>query len=328
MITPTNSPRLPRLRRRALRLAVIAAALMLTACNKDGPVGYQGYLEADYVYVGAPVAGRLTELPLQRGAAVVTGASLFALDGELQQQQLLQAQSQLQLAQAQRADLDKGRRPEEIRVISAQIREARSALDLAERELKRVSELKQRGLTSADALDRAQATATQARARLASAQAQQGSAELAGRPDVIAAADAAVASADAVLGQVRWTVEQTRQRALQDGRVEDTLYQVGEWVPAGAPVVKLLPASGPFVRFFVPMKELSQWTPGQSIAINCSSCSNQLAATVSFIAASPEYTPPVIFSESRSEDLVYRVEARFDSPAPLAPGLPVMVRRR
>ena len=47
-----------------------------------------------------------------------------------------------------------------------------------------------------------------------------------------------------------------------------------------------------------------------------------------FIAASPEYTPPVIFSESRSEDLVYRVEARFDSPAPLAPGLPVVVRRR
>ena len=44
----------------------------------------------------------------------------------------------------------------------------------------------------------------------------------------------------------------TLKRTLGDGRIEDTLYQIGEWVPAGAPVLKLLPASGPFVRFFVP----------------------------------------------------------------------------
>jgi HlyD family secretion protein len=48
---------------------------------------------------------------------------------------------------------------------------------------------------------------------------------------------------------------------------------------------------------------------------------------VSYIAAAPEYTPPIIYSESRSDDLVYRVEARFDKASLLAPGLPVHVER-
>jgi HlyD family secretion protein len=317
-----------RQRQRGTRLALLLPLLLLGACKSTPPEGYQGYLEADYAYIGAPVAGRLTELPLGRGESVTRGASLFTLDGELERQQLLEVQGRLNQAQAQRADLSQGRRPDEIRVIAERVRQARSALDLAERELKRTGDLQKRGLASNDALDRANSNRTQAQASLASTLAEQRSAELAGRPDLIAAADAAVVAAEAQVGQAQWRVDQTQIRALQDGRVEDTLYQLGEWVPTGAPVLKLLPASGPFVRFFVPMKELAQWSPGQSVAISCSGCSVDLDATVSFIAASPEYTPPVIFSESRSEDLVYRVEARFDAPAPLAPGLPVTVVKR
>lgn len=306
-------------------------ALWLTAvcagCSQSPSVGYQGYLEADYAYIGAPVAGRLTALPNGRGATVTRGTALFTLDGELERQQLLEVQSRLSQAQAQRADLSLGRRPEEIRVIAERVRQARAALDLAEREFKRTADLQKRGLASNDALDRASSSRTQAQANLASTLAEQRSAELAGRPDLIAAADAAVAAAQAQDGQAQWRVDQTAIQALEDGRIEDTLYQVGEWVPTGAPVLKMLPAGGPFVRFFVPMKELAQWSPGQAVAVACGGCTADLKATVNFIAASPEYTPPVIFSESRSEDLVYRIEARFDTPAPLAPGLPVVVKR-
>lgn len=307
-------------------MALLLPAL-LAGCQSNAPDGYQGYLEADYAYIGAPVAGRLTALPNARGETVSRGAALFTLDGELERQQLLEVQSRLNQAQAQRDDLSLGRRPEEIRVIAERVRQARSALDLAERELKRTADMQKRGLASNDALDRANSNRTQAQANLASTLAEQRSAELAGRPDQIAAADAAVAAAQAQVGQAQWRVDQTAIRALDDGRIEDTLYQVGEWVPTGAPVLKLMPASGPFVRFFVPMNELAQWVPGQAVTVTCGRCGTDLKAAVSFIAASPEYTPPVIFSESRSEDLVYRIEARFETPAPLAPGLPVVVRR-
>ena len=309
----------------AVLALLIAAAL--GGCSDPPADGYQGYLEADYAYVGAPVGGRLVQLPVQRGAAVEAGAPLFALDGELERQQLAEAQGRLAQARAQRADLDLGRRPDEIRVISERVREARSTLALADKELKRTRDLQQRGLTSNDALDRAAAVQAQAQARLASTLAEQRSAELAGRPDAMAAGDAAVAAAQAVVNQAQWRGDQTKVDAIVAARVEDTLYQVGEWVPAGAPVIKLLPAQGPFVRFFVPLAELSQWAPGITVSVDCDGCEATQTARVEFIAAAPEYTPPVIFSEARSEDLVYRVEARFETASLLAPGLPVRVRR-
>ena len=310
-----------------LRCLVALGLVSLGACQRDPSTDYQGYLEADYAYVGAPVAGRLVQLPVQRGAQVAAGTPLFVLDGELERQQLAEAQGRLQQAQAQRADLNLGRRPEEIQVIAERVREARSALALAERELKRTAELQQRGLASDDLRDRAAATQAQAQARLASTLAEQRSAELGGRPDAQTAADAAVAAAQAVVGQASWRVDQARVDAIAAGRVEDTLFQVGEWVPAGAPVIKLLPEQGPFVRFFVPVAELSQWAPGTVIAVDCTGCAAAQAARVEFIGAAPEYTPPIIFSESRNEDLVYRVEARFEVPTLLVPGLPVKVRR-
>lgn len=310
-----------------LRCLLALGLVSLGACQRDSSGAYQGYLEADYAYVGAPVAGRLVQLPVQRGSRVEAGTPLFALDGELERQQLAEAQGRLQQAQAQRADLNLGRRPEEIQVIAERVREARSALALAERELKRAAEMQKRGLASDELRDRAAATQAQAQARLASTLAEQRSAELGGRPDAQTAADAAVAAAQAVVGQASWRVDQARVDAIAAGRVEDTLFQVGEWVPAGAPVIKLLPEQGPFVRFFVPVAELSQWTPGTLIAVDCEGCAAAQSAKVEFIAAAPEYTPPIIFSESRNEDLVYRVEARFDAPTLLAPGLPVRVRR-
>lgn len=307
---------------------MLATLLLVLAACQDAPTGgYQGYLEADYAYVGAALAGRLTALPQARGARVEAGALLYALDDTLERQQLVEAESRLAQARAQRADLSQGRRPEEIRVISARVREARSALALAEAELKRTRELSQRGLAPPDALDRAQAAQAQAQARVASAMAEESSAALAGRPDAQAAADAAIAAAEALVAQARWRVQQMRVTAEAAGQVVDQLYQVGEWVPAGAPVLKLLPAQGPYARFYVPLAELAEWTPGVEIAVGCSGCPAGLRARVSFIAPAPEYTPPVIYSESRSDDLVYRVEASFDQPVALAPGLPVTVRR-
>lgn len=309
------------------RRALTTLLLALAACQSPPPEGYQGYLEADYAYIGAPIAGRLTELPPARGTHVDAGALLYALDDTLERQQLVEAESRLVQARAQRADLSLGRRPEEIRVISARVREARSALALAEAELKRTRELSQRGLAAPDALDRASAAQAQAQARVASALAEESSAALAGRPDAQAAADAAIAAAESVVAQANWRLQQMRVTAEAAGQVIDQLYQVGEWVPAGAPVLKLLSERGPYARFYVPLAELAEWTTGAQIAVDCQGCPHGLRARVSFIAPAPEYTPPVIYSESRSEDLVYRVEAQFDQPVQLTPGLPVTVRR-
>lgn len=310
----------------AVRLALVCALLAnISACKPEKTAGYQGYLEADYAYIASAAAGRLTELNVERGTPVAAGAALYALDAELQRAEVLEAQSRLAQAKAQRDDLAQGKRTEKIEVIVARVSEARAALKLAQSETLRARELSGRKLLSADALERALSTQAQASARLQSLLAEQKSAALAGRPNALLAADAVVAAAQAGLAQAHWRVAQTQLLAQQNARVEDVLFQLGEWVPAGAPVLKLLPEQGPFVRFFVPLQELSQWQLGAHIAISCSACPAGVVGAVSFIAAAPEYTPPLIFSESRSDDLMVRLEAKLAQPTPLAPGLPVTV---
>lgn len=270
----------------------------------------------------------MIELNVERGAQVVQGTKLYALDAQLQSSQVVEAQARVAQAQAQRDDLAQGLRPVEIAVIAERVSEARAALKLAQSELLRARELKSRKLLSADALEHADSAQAQASARLHSLIAQQKSAELAARPNALLAADALVAGGAAALEQANWQLRQTQLVADKNARVDDVLFQLGEWVPAGAPVVKLLPEQGPFVRFFVPLQELSLWRLGADVAISCAACPTGIEGKLSFIAAAPEYTPPLIFSESRSDDLMVRLEAKLTQPSLLAPGLPVTVFKK
>jgi prepilin-type N-terminal cleavage/methylation domain-containing protein len=110
--------------------------------------------------------------------------------------------------------------------------------------------------------------------------------------------------------------------------VTDTLYREGEWVPAGSPVVRMLPPKNVKVRFFVPEPQLGAVKVGQAVELACDGCAAKIAATVSFIAPQAEYTPPVIYSRENRSKLVFLVEARpsKDDAVKLHPGQPVDVR--
>jgi HlyD family secretion protein len=51
-----------------------------------------------------------------------------------------------------------------------------------------------------------------------------------------------------------------------------------------------------------------------------------MTATISFIAAQEEFTPPVIFSVGNREKLVFKLEARTPQGLALHPGQPIQVR--
>src|SRR4051812_19330317 len=59
---------------------VVFLALLLASCHRPAPSGYQGYLEGEFVYVAAPLGGRLEKLAVAKGARVAAGAALFTLE--------------------------------------------------------------------------------------------------------------------------------------------------------------------------------------------------------------------------------------------------------
>jgi len=150
-----------------------------------------------------------------------------------------------------------------------------------------------------------------------------------GREYEIAAQRAMVEQAKAGLAQAQWRVDQRHAAAPVAALVSDTYARPGETINAGNPVVELLPPQNVLVRFFVPETELASLHIGDHLAISCDSCAADLEASITFIAPQPEYTPPVIYSESNREKLVYLVEAhpRLDQAMQLKPGQPVDVRR-
>lgn len=305
---------------------ILVLGAILTGCGAPPPAALPGYAEAEYVHVAAPYAGRLIALPVAKGAQVRVGTPLFALDQDSERAAVLEYQARVVQSEAQAADLDKGKRQDEIAALAAQADAAQANLRLAARDLARQQQLARAGFTSGANLDALRERVASAQAQLDEAQAQLRVAHLAARDDTRSAARAAVKTAQAQLDQTRWKLEQKTLSAPVAAQVEDTLFRVGEWVPAGSPVVNLLAPNAIKVRFFVPQDALARLKPGATVSVRCDGCGAPFAARIGFIASNAEYTPPVIYSKENRAKLVFMVEAWPAPGSPLRPGQPVDVQ--
>ena len=311
--------------RTAVSLAIVA---LLAACSRSAPAPLQGYVEGEYVRAAAPFAGTLVRLQVARGNEVRPGAPLFALEAESEDAARREAEARVRQAEAQLEDLRKGRRPTEIAAVRAQLAQAEAAAKLSERELARQEDLVAKGFVSRQALDQARAARDRDRERVAELRANLSTAVQGSRPDEIRAAEAQAAAARQALAQADWRLQQKSVESTVAGVVADTLFVAGEWVPAGAPVVSILPPANVKVRFFVPEPALGGVHVGDRARVSCDGCGAPFEAVVSFISPQAEYTPPVIYSKDARAKMVFLVEARPDAgqAARLHPGQPVDVR--
>jgi HlyD family secretion protein len=171
----------------------------------------------------------------------------------------------------------------------------KAALVLSEAELGRQEKLFRSGVAANQELDRARSTRDQDKKRL---------------------------------DQTNWNFDQKKQNAPQSGLVYDTLFRQGEWVPAGKPVVVLLPPQNIKVRAFVPETIVGTIQYGDAAEVRVDGVQNPFLGKVSYISPRAEYTPPVIYSRETRAKLVFMVEMVFDpsAAANLHPGQPVDVQ--
>jgi HlyD family secretion protein len=308
-------------------LAISAAVLLTSACSDKAPAAWSGYAEGDYVYVSAPLAGQLQTVSVQAGQSVAPGAALFTLESESEQAARAEAAARLDAAQAQATNLDKGKRPDELAVSKAQLEQAQTNAALAQRELARQQGLVAKGFVSKAVLDNASTALHQAKARVEELTAALRVARLPARLEDRTAAQATAKAAQDVLLQSTWRADQKVQTAPVQALVTDVFYQPGEFVPAGQPVVSLLPPQNRKARFFVPETDLARLQLGQTVQLHCDGCAGAIPATISRIATQPEYTPPVIYSNLQRAKLVFMVEAKPDAAhaAQIKPGQPLEV---
>jgi HlyD family secretion protein len=309
------------------RSAAALLVVVLAACGPRGERPLQGYIEGEYVRVGPQFAGTLQQLSVQRGDQVTAGAPMFVLERENEIAARRQAEEQLRAALARLENIKTGKRPPEVETVAEQLRQAQAARELSAANLKRQESLFKSGFVSDAALDDARTKLKSDDALVAQLKASVQTANLPGRPDEIRAAQADADAARQALAQSDWHLSRRAVVAPQSGRVNDTYYVVGDFVPAGSPVVSLLPPANVKVRVYVPEPMLGRLRPGQTVSVTCDGCGDPISATISFIADRAEYTPPVLYSKENRAKLVYLVEARpsLEVAAMLNPGQPVDV---
>jgi HlyD family secretion protein len=308
-----------------LRVAALVGAL--AGCQPAGEVAYPGYVEGEYVRIASPYAGSLTTLNVRRGDRVEAKAPLFALEQENEKAAREEAAAKVERAKSQLANLNTGKRPDEITAARAQIAQAEAAQKLSQAELKRTEDLVAAKFLSPSKLDEARSALERDRSRVAELNAQLKVAQLPARPQELASAAADIKASKDQLAQADWRLAQKSQRAPRAALVADTLYNAGEWVQAGMPVVSLLPPENIKLRFFVPEKRVADLKIGQAVSVTCDGCA-PVKASISFVSPQAEYTSPLIYSKENRATLVFLIEARTtpEEAVKLHPGQPVEIR--
>lgn len=256
---------------------------------KRGPIEmrrtFSGALEATAEFVVAPkVSGRVEQLAVDLADLVSRGQVVARLDNEEYVQAVAQAEAELAVAEANRS-------------------EARSALEIANRELKRTETLRERGIASESQLDTARAEQLAARSKLEVAAAQ------------VTKAQASLETARIRLGYTSVTADWTGgddQRLVAERFVDE-----GDTVSANAPllaIIELNPITG---VIFVTEKDYARISSDQPADLFTEAFAGEtFTGRVSRIAP--------VFKESTRQA---RVELTIENPGHrLKPGMFIRVR--
>jgi HlyD family secretion protein len=306
----------------------ILLSAILVACSPTTSQSWSGYVVGDYVYMSSALAGRLKKIAVVAGDAVQAGEGLFDLDADLETYTKDESVARLSNARSLAADADKGKRAQEIEVIQSQLEQAQAGEGLSQQNLERQEKLLEQGFVSKATVDDAKLNLKQSVAKVAELQASLSVANLPARWDERQASQANAQAAQEVLQQNAWRESQKHVNSAVNAVVADVFFRLGEWIPAGQPVLSLLPAENIKIRFYIEETALPQIQVGQTVQIHCDGCAKDIEAKISRLATQAEYTPPVIYSNEQRAKLVYMVEAR-PTPADAAlfrTGQPVQVR--
>ena len=218
---------------------------------RKGPEIVQGQAEVNEYRVSSKVPGRILEFRVTEGQKVHAGDTLALLEAPDVQAKLKQAQAAEAAAQAQNEKAIKGARQEQIQGAYEMWQKARAGVVIAEKSYKRVKNLHDQGVMSAQKLDEVTAQRDAALATEKAAKSQYEMAQNGAEREDKAAAAALVQRAQGAVAEVQSYIAETYLIAQADGEVSEIFPKVGELVGTGAPIMNIAIMEDMWVSFNV-----------------------------------------------------------------------------
>ncbi|KQY12737.1 secretion protein HlyD [Rhizobium sp. Root482] len=287
-----------------------------------------GNVDIRQVSLGFRVEGRISDMLVDEGDSVKSGAVLARLDARPYQYAVRSAEADVA---GRRAALDKlkaGPRPTEIAQTRASYNASLADLENAELALTRARQLRPQGTISQAAFDQAMAARAMAAARSEAAHEALKLIEEGSRKEDIAVAEAQLQAAEAALASARTALEDTELRAPNNGIVLSRVREKGAIVSPADSVLVLSLTEPVWVRTYIAEPDLGRIHPGMKALVTSDTRPDAPSeGTVGFISPVAEFTPKSVETPELRTDLVYRLRVVIDKPGKdLRQGMPVTVR--
>ena len=298
---------------------------VLVGCEEP-PLQAFGQLESDRVEVVAESNEAIVEIAVLEGDVLATGASILRQDTARLDIGLREAQANIARIEALLEEQLNGPRIETIEATRASLHEAEIDRDFRERELNRLSGLRERNLTSEESVDQARNLLELAAARIDIVSAQLAELEAGTRPEQIEQTRGLLSQATAQLDSLKLDRSRLQVLAPVDGIVDTLPFEPGERPKPGDVVAVLLTGEQPYARVYIPEPLRAGLRVGSPLRIAVDGIELPLNGTIRRIASEASFTPYFALNERDRGRLSYLAEVRMpDLPERLPEGLPVQV---
>lgn len=292
-----------------------------------GHITLYGNIDIRQVRLGFRVGGRLREVLLDEGEAVLPDMTVARLDDTPFQDDLDLALARRDVAAAAYEKAVNGPRKGEIAQAAASVEELRANLDMAELTFERYLNLMETNAISREVFDQVEAARDAARERLrAGAEALDLLVEGTRKEDV-AAAGAELRAAEAGVAAAETSLSDTVLAAPAKGVVISRIHEPGAIIAAGETVLVVSLDQPVWARAYVPEPLLGLVNPGKRVDVFTDTRPDKpYAGTVGFVSPVAEFTPKSVETPELRTALVYRIRVTVDSPdGGMRQGMPVTI---
>jgi HlyD family secretion protein len=332
---------------RVLIIAILFSAvfLWLAGCGPEannGRIEATGTIEMTETEVATKIAGRVMRLMIGEGEAVREGDLLAELDHAELDAQIAAARANLELAREryrktsgalalQKPGSANPARQAQIKLAEENLAAAKAGLDQAEQDYQRFQKLLQQQVISPAEFEQATTRRKVAQAQYQAALSQLEVVRSSANTDDIELADknaqTQIAVAQANLDLLLTQLANARILAPSSGVISARLVEIGEVIGAGSPFFTLLDTARPWVKIYLPLKEVERVALNREAGIMLDAFPNhKFTGRISFISREAEFTPKNYQSREERVKQVYAVKIEVEDPkGMLKAGLPVDV---
>lgn len=218
--------------------------------------------------VGSELIARIESFLVNEGDHVDKGQVIAVLDSKELAARLKQAEADLAVAQARRAEVAAGARDQEIKQARAALQRAQSEQALAENELNRMSQLYQDKFVSRATLDTTENAYKVAAARATEAEEHLHLLQAGPRSETLAVHEAQVAQAAANVRYVRSLLDKTRVVSPISGTLIERYLDVGEVVIPEKPILVIADTGRLRINAEVDETDAGRLQPGDPVEIS------------------------------------------------------------